>query len=331
MTKKWIETIKEKILKNKYLTNKYVLIGVTIAVIAIVAVLCVQCAGDGKSQPETTAEQSGEQQSNEQSTSEIDSEDSQHNNDITADSESSDSETDNTDTGAEDESTDETGTDEATSGATENVAGNEDASESKTHESVGQQSATKDSEESTTKKDNTDNDTGNAGNTTSGWSPTAYCKFDDARLQALINSKLEGNKEYYSQISYPTVDFKTIKEQNFDKYFTKKELGSNCVDLTIYKYLDEKHASIVYEYQVASGSTLTWPSEIPMYQYVNWNGNVGFFMHKNATEEELKLEKTLFTIDWYVALQDNNVVRITFGNDTETWKDGDVYQFVYLR
>ena len=106
--------------------------------------------------------------------------------------------------------------------------------------------------------------------------------------------------------------------QSFDPtvYFTKEYLGDN------FNVLDIVDGD--YLFGSSDDNPLTWPSQIPMGKYVNWNGKIGFFSEIGVTDRN-----SLVTTDMNASLQkhDGKVGTIQFGHG---WTNGNNIYFEYI-
>lgn len=99
-------------------------------------------------------------------------------------------------------------------------------------------------------------------------------------------------------------------------YFTKEYLGKNFdgYDVIGNNYL----------FGSSDDNPLTWPSQIPMGKYVNWNGKIGYF-----TESHVTNDSALNTTDMEACIQrgDSRIGEIQFG---AWWKNGNYIYFEYI-
>ena len=98
---------------------------------------------------------------------------------------------------------------------------------------------------------------------------------------------------------------------------TPDKFGPNCSGLS------NLSTPWCYEYdRIDVDKYLPWNKEIPMNQYIIWNGVLGFIYRSDDLETRHKLNTTDFTVaDFYDI---DNIVEIEFGSYF-TWSNGEYY------
>lgn len=119
---------------------------------------------------------------------------------------------------------------------------------------------------------------------------------------------------------YPTVDYSKLPVQSFDHYFVNPEdYGEDCIRI----YQDEWGS---YKFDTWSeNNQLTFPEEIPLYKYVNWNGKIGYF--SDGTVDEF--QTGIYSTDFWNANLTGEIGHIKFGSN-RTWINEELYWFTYI-
>ena len=154
-------------------------------------------------------------------------------------------------------------------------------------------------------------ETPSTSNVPADYSSTALYDYNDERVQQLIS---EGTP-------CPTVDYNTVPVVDITPMIQPEKMGENCSGLsnlsTQYWYDYDR-----YDYT----KRLTWNSEIPMYQYIIWDGKLGFFSDFN----HFKQYEKLWTTDFQKGLEEGKAHQIRFGTNVSWSGDGNEYYFYYL-
>ena len=143
------------------------------------------------------------------------------------------------------------------------------------------------------------------------YSKTAIYDYFDERVQEFI--KVDG-------VTYPTVDYSKVPVVDIDSMITPDKFGPNCSGLS------NLSTPWSYEYDpIDVDIYLTWNKEIPMNQYIIWNGVLGFIYRSDDLETRHKLNTTDFAVTAFYDI--DNLVEIHFGTFF-TWSDGK-YDYVF--